>query len=328
MKINFAVIGTNVITDRFLEAAAGAEEFHLKGVYSRSKEKAEEYGKKWGAELSFTSLDELAASREIDAVYIASPNSLHGAQSIQMLYGGKHVLCEKSIASNHAEFEEMKKTALENKRVLLEAMRSVYSPGFEAIKENLHKLGRLRRVSFRYCQYSRRYDNFKKGIIENAFKPELSNGALMDIGVYCVHPMMALFGKPETVTSRCVKLSNGADGEGTILLEYDGILGEIGYSKITSSQMPSEIQGENGTMVIGKISDPQDVSIYYQNGERETLEIPKTENDMIYELREFIRLIKEEQFQHPYLQNSELEMALMDEVRRQQKIHFPADERK
>lgn len=76
----------------------------------------------------------------------------------------------------------MRKAALENQAVLLEAMRSVYSPGFQAVRENLHKLGKIRRVSFQYCQYSRRYDNFKKGIIENAFNPALSNGALMDIG--------------------------------------------------------------------------------------------------------------------------------------------------
>ena len=100
MKINFAVIGTNVITDRFLEAAKQAEGFCLRGVYSRTMEKAEAYAKRKGAELTFDSLEALAACPEIDAVYIASPNSLHASQSIQMLKGDKHVLCEKSIASN------------------------------------------------------------------------------------------------------------------------------------------------------------------------------------------------------------------------------------
>lgn len=61
MKINFAVIGTNKITDRFLAAAAEVEEFCLKGVYSRTMERAEAYGKKHGAELYFDSLRELTA---------------------------------------------------------------------------------------------------------------------------------------------------------------------------------------------------------------------------------------------------------------------------
>ena len=325
MKINFGVIGTNVITERFLEAGKDAEGFCLRGVYSRSREKAVDFARKHGADLAFDSLEDMDSCKEIDAVYVASPNSLHASQSIQMLKGGKHVLCEKPIASNQREFEEMKKVALENRRVLLEAMRSVYSPGFQAIRENLHKLGKIRRVSFQYCQYSRRYDNFKKGIIENAFNPALSNGALMDIGVYCVHPLVSLFGKPEKVISSSLKLSNGIDGAGTILTEYPDFQGELLYSKITDSRVPSQIQGEEGSLVIREIPDPQEVVLYYRDGSNETLEIPRTENNMDYEIREFLRLIREKRYSHEYLENSQMEIELMDEVRRQQKIFFPAD---
>ena len=325
MKINFGVIGTNVITERFLEAGKDAEGFCLRGVYSRSREKAVDFARKHGADLAFDSLEDMDSCKEIDAVYVASPNSLHASQSIQMLKGGKHVLCEKPIASNQREFEEMKKVALENRRVLLEAMRSVYSPGFQAIRENLHKLGKIRRVSFQYCQYSRRYDNFKKGIIENAFNPALSNGALMDIGVYCVHPLVSLFGKPEKVISSSLKLSNGIDGACTILTEYPDFQGELLYSKITDSRVPSQIQGEEGSLVIREIPDPQEVVLYYRDGRTETLEIPRTENNMVYEIREFLRLIREKRYSHEYLENSQMEIELMDEVRRQQKIFFPAD---
>ncbi len=325
MKINFGVIGTNVITERFLEAGKDAEGFCLRGVYSRSREKAVDFARKHGADLAFDSLEDMDSCKEIDAVYVASPNSLHASQSIQMLKGGKHVLCEKPIASNQREFEEMKKVALEKRRILLEAMRSVYSPGFQAIRENLHKLGKIRRVSFQYCQYSRRYDNFKKGIIENAFNPALSNGALMDIGVYCVHPLVSLFGKPEKVISSSLKLSNGIDGAGTILTEYPDFQGELLYSKITDSRVPSQIQGEEGSMVIREIPDPQEVVLYYRDGRTETLEIPRTENNMVYEIREFLRLIREKRYSHEYLENSQMEIELMDEVRRQQKIFFPAD---
>ena len=186
-------------------------------------------------------------------------------------------------------------------------------------------MGTIRRVSFQYCQYSRRYDNYKKGIIENAFNPALSNGALMDIGVYCVHPMMALFQKPHTITSSSLKLSNGIDGAGTILLEYKGMQGELIYSKITNSKLPSQIQGEEGTMVIQEIPNPQTVTIYYRNGKIESLDIPKTDNNMSYEVEEFIKLIKKKEFNQSYLQNSQMEIELMDEVRTQQKIVFPAD---
>lgn len=325
-KINFAVIGTNVITDTFLEAADKVPEFQLKGVYSRTMEKAEAFARKHGADLTFDNLSDLAESKEIDAVYVSSPNSLHALQTIQMLNGGKHVLCEKSIASNQYEFEQMEKAALKNRKVLLEAMRSVYSPGFVAIRENLPKLGTIRRVSFQYCQYSSRYDNFKNGIIENAFNPKFSNGALMDIGVYCVHPMTALFGMPEKIMSNSLKLENGVEAQGTILLQYGGMQGECIYSKIANSRIPSQIQGEDATMIIREIPNPQVVEIYYRDGRMERLEIPESPNNMHYEVQEFIRLIENEEIEHPYLEYSRMEMQLMDEVRRQQGIVFPADE--
>lgn len=325
MKINFAVIGTSKITDRFLEAAQTAEDFQLKGVYSRSREKALSYAKKHGAQLAFDSLDELAHCSEIDAVYIASPNSLHASQSVRMLENGRHVLCEKSIASNLREFMEMRVTARKHKKVLLEAMRSAYSPGFAAVRDNLYRLGTVRRVSFQYCQYSSRYDHYKEGIVENAFNPALSNGALMDIGVYCVYPAVALFGMPRSVKSSSLKLSNGVDGAGTVLLEYEGMQGELVYSKISDSRIPSQIQGEDGTMVIEEIANPQTVTLYDRRGKKEILDIPKTDNNMVYEVREFIRLIKENGYDHPYLQHSQMTMELMDEVRRQQEILFPAD---
>ncbi|WP_432630355.1 Gfo/Idh/MocA family protein [Brotaphodocola sp.] len=326
MKVHFAVIGTNVITDTFLEAGRSVPGFCLKGVYSRSKEKAEAYAKKQGAELTFDDLDELAECKEIDAVYVASPNSLHADQSIRMLRAGKHVLCEKTIASNSREFQQMRETALENGVILLEAMRSVYSPGFTAIRENLPKLGTIRRATFQYCKISRRYDNFKNGIIENAFNPELSNGALMDIGVYCVHPLVALFGMPEKILSSSIKFSNGVEGAGTILAQYKEMQAECLYSKIANSKLPSQIQGENATMVIREIPNPRNVTIYYRDGREENLDIPEvSNNNMSYEIQTFIRLIQENKADHPYLKNSEMEMQVMDEVRRQQEIVFPAD---
>ena len=98
--INFAVIGTNFITDRFLEAASSVPEFCLKAVYSRTMERAQDYARRHGAERTFDSLDDLAACPDVDAVYVASPNCCHAAQSIQMMRAGKHVLVEKPVASN------------------------------------------------------------------------------------------------------------------------------------------------------------------------------------------------------------------------------------
>ena len=241
--------------------------------------------------------------------------------------GKKHVLCEKTIASNQKELKEMIQASEENGVVLLEAMRSVFDPGFKVIQDNLYKLGPIRRVTFQYCQYSSRYDNFKKGIIENAFNPIFSNGGLMDIGVYCVHPLVKLFGMPKKIWFNAVILENGIDGAGTIMVQYKDMQGELIYSKITNSALPSQIQGEKGSMIIREISDIREVTIVYNNGEKEEISIiNKYDNNMYYEVEEFIKLIQTKENAKIHNQYSFMELEIMDEARKQIGLKFPADQ--
>lgn len=323
--VNFAVIGTNFITDNFIDAAKQCEDFHLQAVYSRSMEKAKSYAERYGVSNCYDSLEELANAENIDAVYVASPNACHASQSILMLQHRKHVLCEKTIASNKKELEQMLKAAADNHVIVLEAMRPVFDPGFEAIQQNLPKLGKIRRATFQYCQYSRRYDNYKAGIVENAFKQELSNGALMDIGVYCVHPLVKLFGLPKSISAHCLKLDNGVDASGTIIAMYEDMQAELLYAKITDAILPSQIQGEEGSMIIEEIPDTVRLKIRYRDKNWEEIEIPKKSNNMYYEIKEFIRMIQEKEDAKVHNQYSLWELEVMDEARRQMGVKFPAD---
>lgn len=327
--IRFATIGTNFVTGWMLEAARSCPELHYAAVYSRSAEKAREFASRHGAEAIHTDLDALADDPGVDAVYIASPNCMHFEQAARMLAHGKHVLCEKTITSNRHELARLLEIAAENRVILLEAMRSVFDPGFRAIEENLHKLGKIRRASFQYCQYSSRYDKFKAGIIENAFNPALSNGSLMDIGVYCVHPLVKLFGRPDRIVADAVFLDNGVDGAGTILGSWKcGMQSELLYSKITNSRVPSQIQGEAGSMIIREIANPHEVTIIRNDGTSECVysRADKSSNNMVYELREWCRLIREGNGENPHNRASLLELEVMDEARRLTGIRFPADE--
>ena len=262
---------------------------------------------------------------KIDAVYVASPTYMHYTHSITMINYGKHVLCEKPVCSNREELDILIKAAKEQGVVFMEAMKNVHSPGFHAMMDNLHKIGTVRRATIQYCQYSSRYDKFKKGIIENAFNPKLSNGALMDIGSYCIHFLASLFGKPEKILADSLFLENGVDGAGSVITSYGDKQAEIIYSKITDSKLPTQIQGENGCMIIEQCPIIKKITIYYRNGETEELQFDKRDNPMIYETKDFIRLIKEHKVDHQFLRSSEIEMDITDEVRRQTGIVFPAD---
>lgn len=330
--INFATIGTSSITEKMIDAIARVDGARVTAVYSRNADTGREFGEKFGISTYFDSIESLAGDKSIDAVYVASPNSIHFEQVITLLKGRKHVLCEKSIASNAAEAEKMFQTAYKNGVILLEAMRSLYDPGYAMIKSHLADLGKIRRARIEYCKYSSKYDSFKAGNEKNIFMRELSAGALMDIGVYCVEIMIGLFHRPETVRSASVLVRGGADGCGTILAHYPDKIAELCYSKITDSENVSEIQGEDGVMYIDQIDSPTRIRIKLRNGEESDIKIPIHENNMQFEVEFFTEVIKNKgsrtqddlllQMQTISLQA----MEILEDARKQCGINFPADQ--
>ncbi|MDQ0217447.1 Gfo/Idh/MocA family oxidoreductase [Peribacillus cavernae] len=325
--VRFGIVGTNWITEKFLDGASLVEDFSLNAVYSRTSDKAEEFAKKYGVENTFTDLESMAKSDLIDAVYIASPNSLHSEQAQAFLRNKKHVLCEKPIASNSSELKQMIYTAQEHGVLLMEAMKSTVLPNFQRVQENLHKIGKVRRYFANYCQYSSRYDAYKEGTVLNAFKPEFSNGALMDIGIYSIYPLVVLFGRPTQVQANGFMLESGVDGEGSVLLTYEDMEAVVMYSKITDSSLPSEIQGESGNIRIDRISTQEIVEIISRDGSIEDISAEQVSNAMYYEAREFVDLIlagKIESDKNTY-ENSLIVVEILDEVRKQIGVVFPSD---
>ncbi|MBQ3151644.1 MAG: Gfo/Idh/MocA family oxidoreductase [Clostridia bacterium] len=292
--LNFAVIGRNFVVDSFLEAASQHSGVKLLGVYSRKEETAVEFAKKHGAERTYTRIDAICADDDIDFVYVASPNICHEEQTVAILRSGKHVLVEKPAAPTLVGFERMKQVAKEHGCILMEAMMPVHLPSFKKIKELLPRIGKVRRAEFSFCQYSSRYDKFKNGIVENAFDPTLCNGALMDIGIYCVEMLAALFGRPESVDGNCIFLKNSIDATGTIIAAYPEMLAVLNYSKITNSALYSQIQGEDGCILFDKVSRPSKVMLKMRDGTEEAFDFSDMKHDMYYELSDFVNAVNGE----------------------------------
>ena len=327
MTIRFGVVGTNWITDRFIQAGLENEEFILTAVYSRTEEKGQTFAAKYAGAAIYTNLEDMVSSGEVDAVYIASPNSMHAEQALICMNHGKHVLCEKPAASNSRELQAMIEAARSNNVLLMEAVKSTFMPNFGVIKDNLYKLGTVRRYFASYCQYSSRYDAYRQGKVLNAFNPEYSNGSLMDLGIYCLYPMVALFGKPDSVKAAGIMLSSGVDGEGSMVMNYPDMDAVVMHSKITDSYLPAEIQGENGTMVIDKINQPYQVKIHYRDGTVEELTLPQVFEPMYYEASEFINLIKSGQRESTVNShtNSLAVAEIMEEARAQIGLRYASD---
>ena len=328
-KIRFGVIGTNFIVDKVLEGASFDSRFELAAIYSRTQEKADEFAGKHNVPHTFTSLEAMAASPLINAVYIASPNSLHASQSILFMQHGKHVLCEKPFASNAKEVKTMIAAARENNVTLMEAMKPSLTPNFKALKNHIGEIGTIRRYFSCYCQYSSRYDKLKEGIVMNAFDPALSNGAVMDLGVYTIFPMVVLFGRPLKISATGLKLSTGADGQGAVNFEYEGMNATVLYSKIADSALPTEIQGEDGTITADRINIINKVSLKNRNGEEKIISSPDVIHEYYYEVAEFINLIQEGKCESQINshENSLITIEIVDEIRKQLGVKYPADDK-
>lgn len=327
--IRFATVGTGFITDSFIKGALKTGMMKLTAVYSRSPEKGKELSSKYGEDIPcFTDMEELAGSDLIDAVYIASPNAMHAPQARFFLEHGKHVLVEKSAASNRRELNEVISLADAKGLVFMEAMKSLTMPAYIAIKENLHRIGKIRKYTGIYCQYSSRYDRHKSGEYVNTFRKEFSNGSLMDIGIYCIYPLIDLFGEPErTEAIGTILEDGGVDGSGSALMKYEDMEAVIIHSKISDSNLPSEIQGEKGSILIDRIGSPGIITLMLRDGTKEVLSPFTHPEDMFYEAVEFCETIKSGR-SFSLINHEQLALSVhkvMDDIRSQIGLVFPSD---
>ncbi|WP_105902816.1 Gfo/Idh/MocA family protein [Vibrio gangliei] len=325
--LRLAIIGTNWITERFVQAALEVKEFELTAVYSRDAAKAAEFAAPFNSQAEcFTDLQAMAQSDAFDAVYIASPNSLHYEQSVLMLEHGKHVICEKPIASNITQAEHMYQVAEANNVVLFEAFKTEYLPNFALIHEHLPKLGRVHKTFINYCQYSSRYQRYLDGENPNTFNPAFSNGSIMDIGFYCVSSSVALFGEPKSVKASAHLLDSGVDAHGTVILSYDDQDVVLSHSKVSDSNIPSEIQGEAGSMIIEHISECDHVILKLRGEEPMRFEVPQVENTMTYEASVFAEQIKQGKLCQKAKARALGVSRITTEVRKQTGVVFPTDQ--
>ncbi len=289
--IRVAIVGTSSISYQFAQAVTRVPGMELAGVCSRSADKAAGVAAELGAPSHWGSLEDLLADNSVDAVYVASPNSVHYGQALAAIAAGKHVLVEKPAVATAAQFQDLLTRAAEKQVLVFEAMRNVYDPGMQRIRELLPRLGELRSARFDFSQRSSRYDLVLEGQTVNIFDPEMAGGALYDLGVYCIAALVELLGVPTGVTARSVLLPTGADGLGSILASYPGLVAHLSYSKITSPSQPCQIQGELGTVTFDSVAAPRHLTVEMLDGTRESIDLPGSADNMEFELRRFVELV-------------------------------------
>ena len=327
--VRFGVIGTNWITGALIAAGRTVPGFEARCVLSRSVSTGRAFAEYHGLVAVHTSLDSLSADDSIDAVYVASPNSLHADQARTLLAAGKHVLAEKPIGANTSQVAGLVGAAADSGRLLMEAYMAPFEPNVAALREALGQVGPVRRVVLQKDQYSSRYDALKAGELPNAFNPAFAAGSLMDLGIYPVALAVLLFGEPATIVATGSMLPSGVDGQGTLLLGYDGFEVACLHSKITPGGLGSEISGEDGVLTFDDCSVPTRVHLARRDGSRSELTRPQSEHHMRYEVEHFLGCVRDGRTQSPVWPvgpgGSHTVARILDEARHQVGVRFPSD---
>lgn len=256
--VRFGIVGTGRISDWVLKGAAQDSRIKVTAVCSRTVEAAEAFVQRntlaAGATI-YTSVEEMVADPQVDAVYIGTPNQTHCEYTLAALNAGKHVLCEKPLAINAEEGRRMVEAARKSGRLLMEAMISTLNPNFTEAVARMNEIAPVRNYSSYFCQYSSKYEALKRGEVATAFKPGTA-GAVRDVGVYTLYPLVALFGRPSTVSAKIAKVTT-SEGEtdvyGTAYLGYECMDATLTWSKAYDSFQPTEIAGENGNLILDEI---------------------------------------------------------------------------
>lgn len=257
-KIRWGILGTGMISDALLRAMPTSQTGILAGVASRDPAKAQEWISKHKVEDSvraYGSYESLLADKNIDAVYIALPNSEHCRWTVAAAEAGKHILCEKPAASNSAELMVMLDAVKAHGVFFMEAFMWRCHPGTAAWIEEIRK-GSIGQVRLIEAQFS---FNCGEGSSSNRFSRELSCGGIMDVGCYDISAARLIagaatgqdFADPIELTAMSHVGASGVDEWSTAIARFPGdIIANLSCGIMVTQHNGIRVYGSKGHMII------------------------------------------------------------------------------
>jgi NDP-hexose-3-ketoreductase len=204
---------SDIALRRALPAFRAASDVVVASVASRSAAKARRVAT--GLAARSATYDELVADPEVDAIYISVPNALHSHWTMRALEAGKHVLCEKPLATAAAEAEQLAKVAKQHDLVLRENFTFLHHSQHDRVREVIASglVGEVRTLSAAFCIPPLPATNIR-------YDSSLGGGALLDVGVYPLRVAQLLLGQGLTVAGATLRIDErlGVDLAGHALL--------------------------------------------------------------------------------------------------------------
>lgn len=217
MSIKWGVLGTaSIAAGCTIPGMMQAEGCELYAIAGRDEQKVQSFKEKFGFSKGYVGYDTLLADEQVQAVYIPLPNNLHYEWVMKAIAAGKHVICEKPLALNVKEAQEMYAAAAQKGVILAEAYAYLNSPYVKSLKEDIES-GMIGETI--YVETAFLTQGYKEDI--RLYKP-LGGGAMYDLGCYCTTMILSLIdAKPVFVQANAEMSEEGVDTMTTALLKFD-----------------------------------------------------------------------------------------------------------
>jgi predicted dehydrogenase len=229
-KLGWCIVGLGRISmGQFMPGMALSKTGKVAALASGHREKAERQAAMYNVPspsiYDYENFDEIAANKSIDAVYIALPNSMHAEYTIRAAHAGKHVLCEKPMATSLEDCRKMIDVCRKKKVKLMIAYRCQYQPvHLKAIE--LIRSGAIGQVQIIESAFG--FDIQKTFVFDGVSKPSwrlekkiAGGGPLVDVGIYCLNATRYLTGE-EPAAIKAIASVTDHDGRFTQVEENDG----------------------------------------------------------------------------------------------------------
>ena len=281
-KIKLGIIGTGRIAKRMVSDAKVVTNLEIYSIYNPHYLSSQAFAKECGISKYYGNLEQFLAT--VDAVYIASPHETHVNYTRESLLAGKHVLCEKPMAFSKLEAKELFQLAKEKNLVLMEAFKTAYCPGYQALCETVlsGKIGDVYDVEACFCKLT--------APELREMKDERYGGSVTELASYVLLPIIQILGSEiSEVQFKSIKAPTGIDLYTKIILEYNNAmaLGKVGLGVKSEAQLI--IAGTKGYILAESpwwLTKKFEVR-YEDTSKTEEYSFPFEQNGLHYELDAF-----------------------------------------
>jgi predicted dehydrogenase len=322
-KYKWGILAPGKMSAKFTSGLKLLDNVELYAVGSRDKSRAEEFASVHGYKKFYGSYEELAADKEVDIIYIASPHSHHLEHTMMCLKNKKAVICEKAFGLNSREVKTMINEAERQEVFLMEALWPPFQPIYRKTKEILLG-GALGKIIHLNCRFSFQafFDPF-----DRKFNLQLGGGSLLDIGIYPVIDTLYFLGVPSEITAKASFSETGSEDSISIIFVYkDGRMATLYSSFRTAGGIGCDLLCENGNLLFSRARDMSQCLTVALNG-KEIQEYSLLPDGMgyQYEAMEVMKCLDEGKLQSTVVPHSfSLDlMNTLDRIRLAAGIVFP-----